>query len=847
MKHLNFSILSFFLMAFSTYVAGAVYAVEKNAIQIHSIEVGTEGIYKNGHWTQVVVEFSILGDQKPIRLGVSTFDSDGTPVTYWTPLEMETDESNLSSITQVKRFCEEVYVKFGRQKGSMTILFEYANGDILSEKQLTPAGRPGSSASQESTGLSVRFNEPVPSEKPVILFFGDENTGVQGAIAELSLRENRRPLLVKVTSLSKIPQHGFALEAIERIVLTTTEPQVFAGFTAKSTPVLAMIDWLRSGGKMLFVAGKDSAPLLESGKSDQENGVLSPFLPGKFERMAELRQVTGSPLETYIESKRTIVMNGTPDAPYLQMPKFTNPHGIVLAHDGDLPLISRTAFGFGTLTYFGGDLSGKPLSSWSDRVELVRHLLGWKKDRRTPTQRGIGMIQLGYHDLSGQIRSALDQFAGVWIVPFSVILIFLATYWLVVSIFDWFFVHKVLKNPSLTWITFPTWILLFCTLSYFLSASGRPNQLLVNQLVIRDFDAQAKRSCLWMNVYSPVDARYSFQSSFDLFSWNGLPGSGLGGMAPKTISPNLWNVGEEQFFERCNNDPNMGKLRNAHIESRLNDVILPNNRMMRVPAAPDFVHVPIPVRSTKSFFGQSTGNGDENSQKNKINEKDYFTEINPIIAQIADEKGIPVGSLQYGKTGKILKNTLLIYGDWGVQLGMLEPGQKIDIDKDTPRIDLRDLLYPKEVFEKESLRHLASYNAQSTDLNYIVRVMSIFTILGGYETVGLFNSFRSSLDMSDILSADRAILIAEVSDISETESAAETSIQDHFVNINRENTNRENGTTPQLVSTRTEIWRCVLPIRLTALSPRLKQEQKSISGDALETPIAPAEYDLNRR
>ncbi len=199
------------------------------------------------------------------------------------------------------------------------------------------------------------------------------------------------------------------------------------------------------------------------------------------------------PFEIFINSKRAIFMNGTEEAPFLRVPGFTEPRGLTCVKDGDLPLVLRCAHGLGSLIYFGGDLSEKPLRNWRDRTRLVRKVMQWDARSGQAIQRGGALIQLGYNDMSGQIRSALDKFDGVWILPFSLILIVLVVYWLVIGPLDWLIVHKVLKRPFLTWATFPLWIVLFSVLCVaWLSAPGRPNKVILNELDIVDYDTETQ-------------------------------------------------------------------------------------------------------------------------------------------------------------------------------------------------------------------------------------------------------------------------------------------------------------------------------------------------------------------
>jgi hypothetical protein len=524
---------------------------------------------------------------------------------------------------------------------------------------------------------------------------------------------------------------------------------------------------------MLLCAGKNAGQFLGSKDDGGEEGFLRLFLPGEFEGMGEQR--TGAKFESFVNSKRQIFMNGTAEAPFMEMPRFTDPRGITFLSDGDakkggLPLVLRCAHGLGTIIYFGGDLSEKPLAGWRDRGTLVRSLMQWNTERRTAVDPRAGaMLQLGYNDITGQIRSALDQFEGVRIVPFSIILVILTAYWLVIGLFDWFFVQKVLKRPMLTWVTFPLWIVLFSVLTYALAAPGRPAVEQWNTLDIWDVDKETDtyRHSLWMTRYSPRDWKFGGTYSIlgdGYYSWNGLPGSGLGGMAPKTVSPTVWQISSEQM--------DYGKITN----------------------------VPVQIRSSKSFFGQFRRDLIGRVQRYGL-----------IAAKLSDEEGVPIGTIEVPEDFPFsLENSILVYGRWALELGEIQRGQTINMTKTTPRRELRDLLIPPKTRDNENLRGMATYNPQSTDLEYIVRVMSLYRVLGGYESTGLRHAYMPSLDMSELLTTDRVLLLG--------------------VRGWKYGPGEQEGVKIRS----TEIFRQSFPITLTELSPRLNLERYAPGSDALE-------------
>jgi hypothetical protein len=347
----------------------------------------------------------------------------------------------------------------------------------------------------------------------------------------------------------------------------------------------------------------------------------------------------------------------------------------------------------------------------------------------------------------------------------------------------------------LTWVTFPLWIVLFSVLTYALAAPGRPDVEKKNVLSICDIDSETGtlRVSYWCGVYSPVDTRYEddILCPFGHYSWYGLPGSGLGGMAPKTVSPPVWLVGSEQ------NSYDRG-----------------------------IANVPIQAHSTKSFFGQYYAPSATEffnffyfiSAWLLDEEEEISAKYATITALLSDEEGVPIGTIEIPQDSiYALERCILAYGRWIIELGDIEPGQTIKLTKTTPRRDLRDLLIPPKARENEGLRGLATYNPQSTDLEYIVRVMSLHRALGGYESTGLHCAYQPSLDMSELLSADRVLLLGVV-------------VSDNVVRRHRE----------------TQIFRQSFPITLSELSPRLRIRRDETGGGELDEKVRPAFQEERR-
>ncbi len=605
---------------------------------IVAIDVGIAGLYKNGCWTPIAVDTRNAGHEHRFR--IETVDGDGVPTVYEFP-----GRKGSGAVRNV------FYIKPGRATAPLGIKLLDVSGAILDSHLIAPKGAFGKTkrpvpapyltagvptgTRSRSAEVSVRFTEPVPMARPIYLVVGNENIGLQDAVAGLHLSENRRPVLAGLAPDAVWPDRSLGYEAIDMVVLTTREPFGKDGFPdekgragnkrdasgrdedrrndANHPAMRALETWMLHGGHVFLVAGKDAEHYLQADRA------FAAFLPGTFENMTDVRQ--GEILQLFAGSRRPLIMSGSEETPFLRTPYFRKQaDGSVLLNDGDLPLAMRCAKGFGRLTYFGGDLAADPLLSWRDRHLLLSTILAWKNEQAIPgSNRPVIMMHYGYGDLAGQLRSSLEQFEGTRAVSFSLILIVMAGYVVAVGGLDWLLVHKFLGRPALTWLTFPLWVALFGMIAYGLGVGNRLDTAVVNQVDLLDIDVPGGhvRQSRWFSLYSPADARYDLtvrpSSSFsafgadspdspdfhgsgtvDLLTWNGLSGSGLGGMAPQAYAPGVWQEGY---------GIDVG-ARDAAAENGLT-----HDRTRGVTggaiSTPGLRGLPVAVRSTKSLFMQT--------------------------------------------------------------------------------------------------------------------------------------------------------------------------------------------------------------------------------------------------
>ena len=110
----------------------------------------------------------------------------------------------------------------------------------------------------------------------------------------------------------------------------------------------------------------------------------------------------------------------------------------------------------------------------------------------------------------GSCRSALDQYAGVAPVSFSLVAGLIVLYLLLIGPVDYFLLRKLSPRMELTWVSFPLLVLAFAVAAYVLAYRFKGDEVRTNQVTLIDVDTESPwlRGTTWAQVFSPQMARY---------------------------------------------------------------------------------------------------------------------------------------------------------------------------------------------------------------------------------------------------------------------------------------------------------------------------------------------------
>jgi len=662
--------------------------------QISDVQLGFGGRYKVGCWTPVLV--TLTGGTDPIsaKLRLVTLDGDGTNVAY------ESSGKNLSiapgKVLQVIR-----YVKFGRVQASLRI-------DLVNEDQ-TYASRELSSG---------EFPLPLITTRRLIVTLGESRILDDATRRRISGRENLS--FASLDTAHSLPEKWIGYEGLDTLVVTTAENELLDQISPQQ--LVALERWVRLGGRMILSVGARGHEVFEG----QRRGMtqLARFCPGTFVDVTALRSAAA--LESFSGASQRLDLGRGRDAG-IPMTVLKDVRGQIEVSErgiqGLQPLVVRSPYGFGQIVFVAIDLDGPKLRDWTGRSRLTSRVLrGSRQDVASVGEEPVSrrVAHVGYQDLVGQLRSSLDRFSGVMVVPFFWVAGLVLVYVLLIGPGDYLLLTRFVGRMPWTWVTFPLISLLFCGLAWFLYHQLKEDRVRINQIDLVDVDAESSlvRGSMWAHVYSPATKTYNFsleQASFArplniqppemVLSWHGLPGKGLGGL--NTTSKATSFAPE-----------------------------------YRVSMNADITDTPIQVTSTKALMGRWWGKANLAGTAHLEADTDGLLQgevVNPLPCELTD--------------------CVVLFANWMYRLdavsGTLAPGETTSVHNENP-LNLEWRLTRRRVLEAEDVH--VPWNQTNLDIPEILEIMMFHDAAGGDGYTRLTHRYQPFVDLSHQLNSGRAIL-----------------------------------------------------------------------------------------
>ncbi|MBC8114279.1 MAG: DUF4350 domain-containing protein [Candidatus Saccharimonas sp.] len=489
------------------------------------IQIGWNGAYFVGRWTPVVVDVDVASES-PHRLHVTAPDPDGHRVTF--------SSYSAGKLTpgkhQLRGFCKLGQFDFARSRSQpvdpdieIRVEADNSHEPVLRWKASANGATQLPRPLEPGTRLVVTVGEPhgfANSEMAT-----EESTTVTPQAGKIDA------VHVVAASVGQLPVEALAYDGVSLLVLAG---QVKLSPEQSS----ALRDWIARGGRVVL-----SLPA-EPGAASRMLDPLNAWLPVTLaSEMNVVREF--SSLEAYAGRNLRV-----PFAGRLFVPRVRIEQGTVLAGGRDDALLVRAPYGFGSVTVLALDLSQPPLSQWAGVSSLGHHLLGDVTSSEdlgdAKMAKQAQLSSTGVTDLATQLHAIQDTFDGVTRVSPWFVMGLLGLLLIVIGPLDYLLVHRLLRRPRATWVTFPLWVALAAVLAS--SGATHWNGIFFRMnrfhLINVDADTGTCRSRLWTNLYSPVTMSLAaiqaepviFSTAEDVAAresrvgWSGIPEAAFGGM-----------------------------------------------------------------------------------------------------------------------------------------------------------------------------------------------------------------------------------------------------------------------------------------------------------------------------
>ena len=476
------------------------------------LRVGFAGRYKVGVWTPV--KLTILGGDtaQTGSVRVTVLDDEGVPSRFTAPGGPYRVEARRETSVPL-------YVRFGRPGGSL--LAEFLRGDEIVARRVFEQA--------DQCDTAQQFLPALETNQALLLVIGSSSTGIAEAIGGCQRLQDSRAVVACPPTIEELPAAWYGYEGVDRVIVATGGA-TFNGRLASDAPQLEALDaWIRQGGRLLVCAGSQAEQIV------RPESPWSRFLPGRLKGMVELRQ-TGQ-LETYAGSAIPVPLGvAGPDA--LRVPHLIDVEGVVELCEADLPLVVRSARGFGEAVFLATDLDQPPLLSWKGRRLLIRRLLDQPSAEDAESGRSRPMMHQGFLDTAGQLRKSLNRFDGIRPTPFWMVVAMLLAYVVLIGPLDYYLVRRVARRMVLTWVTFPLMIVAVSATACFLAWDLKGDKVRLHQVDVVDVDATAGlvRGTSWAELFSPRADTYNLAARPVPFRTGTARAAGFHGGTPRARS-----------------------------------------------------------------------------------------------------------------------------------------------------------------------------------------------------------------------------------------------------------------------------------------------------------------------
>jgi hypothetical protein len=663
-------------------------------------KVGVAGHVRLGCWTEIrLVCQSAPADAEVV---IRSMDSDGNWVNYRWPLV------NLPDFNSPSSDGPQTYLglfRLGRSEQPIDVTIRESSGTVWASAVIPILNNPEIKVHSANDRLWLYLGPDVELRRSLGWIETDQQPG--------TFR------LLNIDQADSLPATIWGWDAFERVV-SCSDRQTWPHEMTPSQR-LALGHWLVSGGRI-------SIALCDSWESlFGDSGVFRAWVDDLKAQVATTTD--SSQIELLVTSRSQLVQDpNSQTLPYLWFE--SDVQRAVLTVEGK-PVLTRRSCGLGQLDLLGFDPAGELFAKWPSRGALLIKWLDYRKPEATRLATAFG-----YSDVTGRMRSALEQFTRVQVISFTAVALIILGF-VALLIVDYFFLKHVLRDMKWAWLTLPLCCGATCTATWLVYRSAKPDTYQLNQAELIDIDGTGGQAKLlsrdsstpdvvpavatgrfWASLYSPstgiVDLKVGGIKELPLnvqesnLGWLGLPGSGLGGM---------------QSANKLAGFSGTYEMRGHWQATAAGDRPLLQNQLGQMP---------LNVASSRVLSGA------------------WSAEHQPLKSDLSRQVGRDRLTGTFTNPLPLeLKDCLIVYGSWGYRLNRpLGPGETVDLDPGQNQAK-------PESFED----WLRRPNSNLDDLSRNLELLMFYEQAGGAAQSRLLQGYQSRIDLSHVSRLDRAILI----------------------------------------------------------------------------------------
>lgn len=508
---------------------------------------GKEYLFKAGAWAPVSVDIMVGDDPlENAELSVEVADIDDVQNTYTVKLPR--------SVKPQQSITVNTYVRVGSRGGEM----------------MTRVTQGGS----EVTRRPSQF-DTLDLDDLLFVAIGGQLPGFRQALNAQRPRDNNNPgnpnfnnfnrqsnegHVARLETVDSLPRNWFGYQAADLVLLTTSDADFVNKLINDKARHGALMEWVLRGGKLVISGGRNHDLL----------PALAPEVleAGGEQKLARLKVKPGGlklprlNLDAYVRGQVPVPLEALPakegEPATLSLANFQRKRGKdieVLAYSSDEkdkhPVVVRVPYGTGQIVLTAFDIDQPPFSQWASQNDFWKRLqedmgVSLSSAENLP-MRGFNFEPNTSNDVAASLLGLLQAFPEVSNISFGWVALFIFVYIIVVGPLDYFFLKKVVKRLELTWITFPTVVLVVSVVAYFTAYALKGNDLLINKADVVDIDLEGQTGYghTWFTLFSPRIQNYTVglepatpvwakpagdDDKAVLLGWMGKPDESFGGM-----------------------------------------------------------------------------------------------------------------------------------------------------------------------------------------------------------------------------------------------------------------------------------------------------------------------------